>query len=65
MLTEASQAYLDRTSILIPIPPSVYKSLPRWVKQFVLLDLPMFQFDEHTDGKQALEEEQKKHQQSA
>ncbi|WVR04467.1 hypothetical protein IAU60_001470 [Kwoniella sp. DSM 27419] len=54
------KAYLARTSILIPIPPAVYRPLPGWLKRSVLLDLPMFNFDESTDGKEAWEEGRKK-----
>lgn len=54
------KGYLDRTSLLIPIPPALYKPLPRWVKTWVLLDLPMYQFDEKKDGEKAIEEERQK-----
>jgi hypothetical protein len=46
--------------LLIPIPPALYKPLPRWVKTWVLLDLPMYQFDEKKDGEKAIEEERQK-----
>ncbi|OCF37508.1 hypothetical protein I316_00633 [Kwoniella heveanensis BCC8398] len=52
--------YLKRTSILFPVPPSLYAPLPEAVKRTVLLDLPMFKFDENKDGKEALEQERKK-----
>lgn len=79
------QAYLARTSILIPLPPALYRLLPTMsvflsssgmsrslqlihqslfsfcsVKRTILLDFPMFQFDEIKDGPLALEKEQKK-----
>lgn len=54
------QAYLRRTSILFPIPPAIYRRIPEVVKRTVLLDLPMFQFDEHKDGPAALEKEKNK-----
>jgi hypothetical protein len=54
------KSYLSRTSILIPIPPQVYKPLPEFVKRSVLLDFPMYRFNEEKDGKEALEEERKK-----
>ena len=56
------KAYLSRTSILIPIPSSIYRPLPEWVKKTVLLDFPMYKFDEGSDGQAALaaEEEQRK-----
>ena len=52
--------YLAKTSILIPIPPQLYKPLPEFVKRSVLLDFPMYRFDERKDGQEALEEERKK-----
>ncbi|KAJ8515727.1 hypothetical protein ONZ45_g6877 [Pleurotus djamor] len=55
--------YLDQTSILIPVPPFIYKRLPSWLKQTVLLDFPFYHFDEDKDGKAALEEAKLKQQQ--
>lgn len=52
--------YLKKTSIIIPVPPALYKPLPEWLKRTVLLDFPMYRFDEEKDGKEALEEERKK-----
>lgn len=52
--------YLRSTSILIPIPPALYRPLPRFIKQYILLDLPVFQFDETVDGRGAIEEDRKK-----
>ena len=54
------KSYLSRTSILIPIPPQLYKTVPEVVKRTILLDFPFYRFDENKDGKQALEEERKK-----
>ncbi|KAJ7460555.1 DUF1295-domain-containing protein [Mycena latifolia] len=56
---EQYKLYLRRTSILIPIPPTFYKNLPLIVKKTVLLDFPMYQFDEKTDGPAAIEEARK------
>lgn len=42
--------YLESTSILITLPPFLYRPLPKILKRTVLLDLPMFQFDEVKDG---------------
>ena len=53
-------AYLSRTSILIPIPSSIYRPLPEWVKKTVLLDFPMYQFKEETDGQNALAAEEER-----
>jgi hypothetical protein len=52
--------FLERTSVLIPCPPSLYRRLPAFIKKTLFLDLPMYRFDEDTDGKEALEEERKK-----
>jgi hypothetical protein len=43
---EAYRAYLDDTSILIPIPPALYRPLPKVVKRTILFDFPLYQFDE-------------------
>ena len=48
--------YLASTSILVPIPPALYRPLPEWIKKTVLFHFPMYQFDEVKDGKEALEE---------
>jgi hypothetical protein len=40
------RTYLDETSILIPLPPALYRSLPKVVKRTVLLDFLFYQFDE-------------------
>ena len=41
----AYKAYLDRTSILVPLPPAVYAPLPTWVKRTLLLEFPIYVFD--------------------
>lgn len=51
--------YLRTTSILIPIPPAIYSPLPAFVKKTVLLDFPMYQFDDCEDGQKAIEEDRK------
>ncbi|KAJ7126622.1 hypothetical protein C8R43DRAFT_1028640 [Mycena crocata] len=56
---EQYKAYLRRTSILIPIPQVLYKNLPAIAKKTVLLDFPMYQFDELKDGPSAIEEARK------
>ncbi|CAD6565422.1 MAG: hypothetical protein TREMPRED_001271 [Tremellales sp. Tagirdzhanova-0007] len=50
------KSYLASTSIVIPIPPQLYKPLPEWLKRTALLDFPMFRFDEEKDGRTANEE---------
>ncbi|KAH0582595.1 hypothetical protein H2248_010524 [Termitomyces sp. 'cryptogamus'] len=50
------QAYLKRTSILIPIPQVIYNRVPTLIKKTLLLDFPMYQFDENGEGKCAREE---------
>jgi hypothetical protein len=52
--------YLNRTSVLIPVPPQIYRPLPEVLKRSVLLDFPIYRFDEEKDGREALEEERKK-----
>ncbi|KAK8219876.1 hypothetical protein M8818_000850 [Zalaria obscura] len=37
--------YLDRTSILIPLPPWLYRRVPVWLKRTVLLEWPIYVFD--------------------
>ena len=44
------RTYLDETSILIPLPPALYRPLPKTVKRTVLLDFPFYQFDEAGAG---------------
>ncbi|KIJ55213.1 hypothetical protein M422DRAFT_23827 [Sphaerobolus stellatus SS14] len=47
--------YLRSTSILIPLPPVLYRPLPMWIKRWILLDLPIYHFDEKTDGPLAVQ----------
>jgi hypothetical protein len=48
------QRYLNRTSILIPLPPQLYERLPTFIKRTILLEFPMYVFDpaKHADGAQ-------------
>jgi hypothetical protein len=57
--------YLACTSILWPIPPALYRPLPKFVKTWLLFDLPFFKFDEDKDGGKAIEKEEQKRRQSA
>ncbi|KAG6841081.1 hypothetical protein C0991_001989 [Blastosporella zonata] len=51
--------YLNRTSLLIPIPQTIYRRLPDWIKKTVLLDFSMYRFDDNgEDGRRAKEEAQ-------
>ena len=52
--------YLQSTSILIPIPPALYRPMPAILKRTIFFDFPMYQFDEHTDGAMAVEVERRK-----
>lgn len=36
--------YLNRTSILLPLPSSLYRPLPTFLKRSVLLDFPFYQY---------------------
>jgi len=51
------KAYLKTTSILIPLPPALYRHLPNIIKNTLLLDFPMYHFDEEKDGASAKEED--------
>ncbi|KAI0642565.1 hypothetical protein C8Q79DRAFT_982712 [Trametes meyenii] len=46
------QAYRAQTSLLVPMPPTVYRALPGWLKKTVLLDLPMYEW---TPGQEKIE----------
>lgn len=48
---EGYNRYLDRTSILIPFPPQIYKRVPVFLKRTLFLEFPMYVFDpaKHTD----------------
>ena len=48
--------YLNSVSLLIPLPPALYRRMPAWIKQTILLDWPMYRFDEDSEGKSAIEE---------
>ncbi|PPQ72551.1 hypothetical protein CVT24_004889 [Panaeolus cyanescens] len=52
------EAFLKETSILIPLPPLLYRPLPAWVKRSILLDFPVYRFEPTTDGVQAVEQEE-------
>lgn len=43
--------WLDRTSILIPLPPQLYAKMPVFLKRTILLEFPMYVFDpaKHSD----------------
>ena len=45
--------YLNKTSILIPFPPQLYRPLPVFVKRTLFLEFPMYVFDpaKHADRK--------------
>ncbi|KAH9939913.1 hypothetical protein B0H21DRAFT_584905 [Amylocystis lapponica] len=42
--------YRARTSILVPLPPALYRRLPRVVKKTVLLDWPIYEFRAEDEG---------------
>jgi hypothetical protein len=54
------QHYLSNTSILVPLPPALYQPLPKFLKKTILLDFPIYQFDEQKDGPAVIEEERMK-----
>lgn len=49
---EAYKTYLNRTSILIPLPPALYAPLPTIIKRTLLLEWPIYVFDpaKHADA---------------
>ncbi|RPD55989.1 DUF1295-domain-containing protein [Lentinus tigrinus ALCF2SS1-6] len=38
------QTYRAQTSILVPLPPTMYRALPMWIKRTFLLELPMYEW---------------------
>ena len=50
---EGYKHYLDSTSILIPLPPQLYRPLPTIIKRTILMEWPMYVFDpaKHAEGK--------------
>lgn len=48
---EGYKEYLDGTSILLPMPKSVWRALPVWVKRSVGMEWPLYVFDpvKHAD----------------
>ncbi|CAD6982895.1 unnamed protein product [Tilletia controversa] len=54
------RAFRERTSLLIPIPPAIYRHIPQVVKRTVLLDWGMYRFDEAKDGPKAIQEAKEK-----
>jgi len=42
-------AYLAKTSIVLPIPPALYRPLPKAIKRTILLDFPFYQYDPSKD----------------
>lgn len=54
------KAFRKRTSLLIPMPPSVYKRIPTFLKRTVLFDFPQYNFDENKDGTKAIKDAENK-----
>jgi len=54
------EAYLHKTSMLIPFPPQIYKRLPVFLKRTIFLEFPMYVFDpaKHADMDKVREREQ-------
>lgn len=48
------QEHLNSTSILIPLPPSIYRPIPTIIKRTVLMDFPFYQYREEKEGQTAL-----------
>ena len=55
----AYSQWLQDTSILIPLPPGLWRKLPVWVKRTVGLEFPMYVFDpaKHADQDKVRERE--------
>ena len=53
---EGYQVYLHRTSILYPIPPTIYVHMPTFLKRTIFLEFPMYVFNPSTED----EEERRK-----
>ncbi|MBW0516140.1 hypothetical protein O181_055855 [Austropuccinia psidii MF-1] len=51
------QTYLDETSILIPIPKSIYRLIPSLIKKTLLLDWKIYRFDDKGPEAMTLMEE--------
>lgn len=53
------EAWLHRTSMLIPFPPQIYSRLPVWVKRTIFLEFPIYVFDpsKHADMDKVRERE--------
>lgn len=41
---EGYKRWLDRTSILIPVPPQLYEKMPLFLKRTIFLEFPMYVF---------------------
>ena len=54
------KAFRERTSLLFPLPNTLYKRLPKWLKSTLLLDFPFYNFDEAKDGSRAIREAEDK-----
>lgn len=48
---EGYKAWLDRTSVLVPLPPALWVRLPVWVKRTVGMEWPIYVFvpEKHAD----------------
>ncbi|KAG8926571.1 hypothetical protein FRC02_008796 [Tulasnella sp. 418] len=58
--------YVERTSVLWLVPPSLYVKFPRWLKRTVFLELDfIWGFDEVKDGEKALEEQRMRDRENA
>jgi amino acid transporter len=60
---EEYKAYLNKTSILIPLPPSLYARIPTIIKRTLLFEFPIFVFDpaKHSDKRAPGEREHEEH----
>lgn len=56
--------YVQQTSVLIPLPNCLYRRFPEPLR-WLFFDFPIYRFDEHRDGANALREETQQHEQRA
>jgi len=61
----AYERYLQRTSVLIPLPPQLYSRLPIFIKRTILMEFPMYVFDPNKHSNSAMNKQLAKEKGSA
>ncbi|UJR14311.1 hypothetical protein I4U23_001306 [Adineta vaga] len=54
------KAYVEQTSVLIPLPNFIYRRFPEPLR-WIFLDFPFYRFNETKEGAEVLQEEEQKH----